>query len=162
MGALLATLAAAAPPNARVCELGTGAGVGLAWIVHGLGERADVTVFTVDTNQEMLATVVTAGWPGYVEFVCDDGAHAVQEFAPLDLVFADAPGGKLAGLDATIDALAPGGVLVVDDMDPSLHADDGYLEAIAAVRERLLGDPALAAAELDFASGVIVATKRRA
>lgn len=161
MGALLAALAAAAPSNARVCELGTGAGVGLAWIVHGLGERDDATVYTVDTNQEMLATVATAGWPGYVEFVCDDGAHAVQEFAPLDLVFADAPGGKLNGLDATIAALAPGGVLVVDDMDPSLHADDGYLEPLAAVRERLLGDPALVAAELDFASGVIVATKRR-
>ena len=111
--------------DARICELGTGAGVGLAWIVYGLGERDDATVYTVDTNQEMLATVATAGWPGYVEFVCDDGANAVQEFAPFDLVFADAPGGKIEGLDATIAALAPGGVLVVDDMDPALHADDG-------------------------------------
>jgi predicted O-methyltransferase YrrM len=160
VGALLATLAAAAPWNARICELGTGAGVGLAWIVYGLGGRDDVSVYTVDTNQEMLATVATAGWPDYVEFVCDDGAHAVVEFAPLDLVFADAQGGKLDGLDRTIAALAPGGVLVVDDMDLSHHADDGLSEAIAAVREHLVGDPALVAAELDFASGVIVATKR--
>jgi demethylmenaquinone methyltransferase/2-methoxy-6-polyprenyl-1,4-benzoquinol methylase len=160
VGAFLAALAAAAPSNARICELGTGAGVGLAWIVHGLGERDDATVYTVDTNQEMLATVATAGWPGFVEFVCDDGARAVADFAPFDLVFADAPGGKLEGLGSTIGALVPGGVLVVDDMDPSLHADDGLSDALAEVRERLLSDPALVAAELDFASGVIVATKR--
>jgi predicted O-methyltransferase YrrM len=162
VGALLATLAAATPWKARICELGTGAGVGLAWIVYGLGQRDDASVYTVDTNQEMLATVATAGWPGYVEFVCDDGAHAVMEFAPLDLVFADAQGGKLDGLDLTIAALSPGGVLIVDDMDLSRHATDGLSEAIAAVREHLLGDPTLVAAELDFASGVIVATKRPA
>ncbi|HXY95138.1 MAG TPA: class I SAM-dependent methyltransferase [Acidimicrobiia bacterium] len=160
MGALLGALAAAAPQRARVCELGTGAGVGLAWIVHGLGDREDATVYTVDTDQQLLATVAAAGWPGYVQFVCDDGVHAVAEFAPFDLVFADAPAGKVDGLDATLAALAPGGVLVVDDMDPALHADDGYLEPLAAVRERLVHDPGLVAAELDFASGVVVATKR--
>jgi demethylmenaquinone methyltransferase/2-methoxy-6-polyprenyl-1,4-benzoquinol methylase len=160
VGALLAVLAAAAPEGARIAELGTGAGVGLAWIVYGLGERDDVSVYTVDTNQVMLATVAAAGWPGYVQFVHDDGAHAVQEFAPLDLVFADAPGGKIEGLDLTIAALGAGGVLIVDDMDPSLHIDDGLLEPLASVRERLLGDPALVVAELHSASGVIVATKR--
>ena len=160
VGALLAALAASAPRTARICELGTGAGVGLAWIVHGLGDRDDATVYTVDTNQEMLATVATSGWPGYVEFVCDDGARAVSEFAPLDLVFADAPGGKIDGLDATIAALSPGGILVVDDMDPSLHSEDGYRDVLAGVRARLVSDPALVAAELRFASGVIVATKR--
>jgi len=136
--------------------------VGLAWIVHGLGIRDDVTVLTVDTDQEMLATVATAGWPDYVQFVCDDGSHAVAEFAPLDLVFADAPGGKFDGLEATIAALAPGGVLVVDDMDPSQHHDLAYRESLDAVRDRLLGDPALVAAELDYASGVILATRRAA
>lgn len=160
VGALLSALSAAAPLHARICELGTGAGVGLAWIVHGLGDRDDATVYTVDTDEELLATVTTAGWPAYVEFVCDDGAQAVTQFAPLDLVFADSPGGKIEGLDATIAALAPGGTLVVDDMDPSLHVDDGYLAPLAAVRERLVGDSALVAAELGFASGVIVATKR--
>ena len=84
----------------------------------------------------------------------------MREFGRFDLVFADAAGGKLEGLDGTIDALAPGGVLVVDDMDPALHADDGLLEPLGAVREQILADPSLVAAELDFASGVIVATKR--
>ena len=115
-------------------------------------------VLTVETKEQWNSFV--AGWPDFVEFVHADGATAVRGLAPLDLVFADAPGGKLEGLDGTIAALAPGGVLVVDDMDPSLHADDGYLDAIAAVREQLLSDPTLVAAELDVATGVIVAAKR--
>ena len=53
-----------------------------------------------------------------------------------------------------------GGVLIVDDMDPARHADDGLLEQLGAVRDQILADPSLVAAELDFASGVIVATKR--
>jgi predicted O-methyltransferase YrrM len=160
VGALLASLAAAAPRDARIAELGTGAGVGLAWIVYGLGDRDDASVFTVDTNEELLATVAAAGWPDYVQFVHDDGAHAVREFAPFDLVFADAPGGKLEGLEGTIDALAPGGVLIVDDMDPARHTEDGLLAQLGQARDQILSDPSLVAAELDFASGVIVATKR--
>ena len=75
-------------------------------------------------------------------------------------MFADAAGGKLDGLDVTIEALNPGGVLIVDDMDLARHADDGLAEPLGAVREQILGDSSLVAAELDFASGVIVATKR--
>ena len=160
VGALLASLAAASPNNARIAELGTGAGVGLAWIVHGLGERGDASVYTVETDTSLLSTVAAAGWPGYVQFVHDDGAHAVRELAPFDLVFADAVGGKVEGLDRTIDSLAAGGVLLVDDMDPARHADDGLLKQLGVVRDQIFADPSLVAAELDFASGVIVATKR--
>ena len=138
----------------------TGAGVGLAWIVYGLGERDDASVFTVDTNEELLVTVAAAGWPGYVQFVHDDGAHAVREFAPSIWCSRTRLGGKLEGLDGTIEALAAGGVLIVDDMDPARHAEDGLLAQLGAVRDQILGDPSLVAAELDFASGVIVATKR--
>ena len=77
-GALLSSLAAAVPAEGRILELGTGAGVGLAWL------------------------------PGLGRF---------------HLVFVDAPGGKLEGLDRSIAALEPGGVLVVDDMDLAFHED---------------------------------------
>ena len=66
--------------------------------------------------------------------------NAVREFAPFDLVFADAAGGKLDGLDVTIDGARPGGVLIVDDMDLARHADDGLSEPLGAVREQILGD----------------------
>ena len=162
VGALLASLAAAVRPHGTIVELGTGAGVGLAWIVHGIGARTDLTVYTVDIDPALLSTTATAGWPRFVHFVEGDGARLVRELAPVDLVFADAAGGKIDGLESTIDALRPGGMLVVDDMDPARHEPDGLLGAINAVRAALVEHPDLVTAELDFSTGVVIATKRGA
>src|SRR6185436_2966715 len=40
VGRTLAVLAAAMPPNGKILESGTAAGVGTAWIVSGLGSRS--------------------------------------------------------------------------------------------------------------------------
>ncbi|HEX3453283.1 MAG TPA: class I SAM-dependent methyltransferase [Gaiellaceae bacterium] len=161
VGALLASLAAATPDGCRIVELGTGAGVGLAWIVHGLGARVDARVTTIDVDRELQADVADDPWPPYVDFVCADGSEAVAHLAPIDLVFADAQGGKTEGLDRTIAALAPGGVLVVDDMELTRHGDDGLALVIGAVRDALVGHPDLVVAELGYSSGVVLATRRR-
>ena len=162
VGRLLAVLAAAVPPKGRIIELGTGSGVGVAWLVHGLGARADVRVTSVDTDTRLLDAVHDGEWPEYVELVEGDGATVVRERAPFDLIFADAPSGKVDGLEHTVAALAPGGVLVVDDMDPDLHADDGLLDAIATVRRLVMTDPRLQAVDLAWSSGIIMATRRTA
>lgn len=161
VGALLAALAAAVPPNGRIAELGTGAGVGLAWITHGLGDRADVEVVSVELDDTLREAVAAHPWPAHVRLVGGDGAEQVAARAPFDLVFADAPGGKLDGLEHTIAALAPGGILVVDDMDPAGHDDDELVRVLARVRDDLVADPRLVASELDASSGVILATRRR-
>ena len=61
---------------------------------------------------------------------------------------------------AVIDALRAGGLLIVDDMDSSLHENDDLHDAINRVRKVLVEHPDLVTAELDFSSGVVVATKR--
>jgi demethylmenaquinone methyltransferase/2-methoxy-6-polyprenyl-1,4-benzoquinol methylase len=161
VGALLAAMAAAVPPRGRILELGTGAGVGLAWLVHGLGSRDDVELITVDTNAQMQSQVQQTMWPVPVSFVLGDGAVVANQLGRFHLIFADAPGGKIVKLQRTIDALEPGGVLVVDDMELSLHDHDPPLrDALALVRERLLSNDRLVCAELDFSSGVVVAVKR--
>ena len=50
VGQLLAALAAHLPAGARVLELGTGTGVGTAWIASALLPRTDVTVLTVEKD----------------------------------------------------------------------------------------------------------------
>ena len=161
VGRLLAALAAAVPDGGRVLEIGTGAGVGLAWLVHGLGARSDVEVVTVELDDEVRQTALSVPWPPWVRFESGDGAEAVGRLGQFDLIFADAPGGKLSGLDRTVAALRRGGVLVVDDMDLTRHDDEQLRSALAGVRHRLLGDARLVCAELSFSSGVIVAVKRR-
>ncbi len=58
-------------------------------------------------------------------------------------------------------ALREGGVIVVDDMDLTRHADEQLRSALAVVRHRLLENAELVCAGLGFSSGVIVAVKRR-
>ncbi len=161
VGQLLAVLAAGVRPDGRILELGTGAGVGLAWIVSGLGERDDVAVVTVDTDAELLSEVRQSRWPGFVRFVHGDGAEEVSRLGEFDLIFADAPGGKLTNLEGTISALRPGGMLVVDDMDPALHAEDGLREPLREATLTLLSDPRLLSVECPVSSGVILAARRR-
>ena len=160
VGELLAVLAASSPRGARILELGTGTGVGLGWVVYGLGARNDATVLSVDTDEVLLAATRVAAWPAWVEFLCGDGAQVVRERGPFDLIFADAVGGKLDGLDVTIASLAPRGVLVVDDMDPAPHTSDGLVAPLREVRDTLMSHTELVATEIAYSSHVIVAVKR--
>ncbi len=57
-----------------------------------------------------------AASPPHVRFVLGDAADLVATLGKFNLIFADAPGGKLFKLRRTVDALAPRGVLLVDDM----------------------------------------------
>ena len=160
VGELLSLLAAAVPAGGRILELGTGAGVGLAWLVAGLGARTDVALVSADVDQDLQQATRSAGWPQYVEFVLEDGAEVVKHSGRFDLLFADAPGGKLTGLDASIAALAPHGVLAVDDMDLARHDDPELRTALAGVRETLVSHPDLVTVELDHGSGVVLCVRR--
>lgn len=159
VGALLAVLAASTPQGGRFLELGTGVGVGLAWIVHGLGARRDVEVISVDLDPAVQAIAAEEPWPAFVRLEQGDGAEAVGRLGRFERIFADAPGGKLTGLDRTLAALAPAGVLLVDDMDLSRHEDARLLRLLPRVREQLLAAPDLAVVELAASSGIMLAAR---
>lgn len=161
VGRLLAVLAAAVPPDGRILELGTGAGVGTAWLVHGLGVRTDVKIITVEIDQVTASAATEAPWPGYVSLIVGDAVEIARSSGLFDLVFADAPGGKWDGLDVTIAALRPGGHLLVDDMSPAAFVDSKHELKTAEVRARILGDPSLASVELAWSTGLILSTRHR-
>jgi predicted O-methyltransferase YrrM len=153
-GPLLAVLSAAVPPGGRILEIGTGAGVGLAWLVEGLAGRTDVEVRSVERDARVGKVAAAGDWPDYVALHEGDVLELIDSLGTFDLIFADAEGGKWHGLDRTIAALAPGGHLLVDDMGT------GHQET-ARVRETLLGHPGLTAVELACGSGLILATRNR-
>jgi predicted O-methyltransferase YrrM len=159
VGRLLAVLAAHLAAGARVLELGTGAGVGTAWIVSGLLPRDDVSVLTVEKDARMAALAAQAGWPGFVTLRHEDALETLASPGSFDLIFADAQGGKWEGLDLTIAALGPHGLIVVDDMTPTPGWDAGQGARQEAVRRALLTSPLLRSAELDHGSGVILGTR---
>lgn len=153
-GPLPAVLAAAVPPGGRILEIGTGAGVGLAWLVEGLTGRTDVEVRSVEHDPHLAKLAAAADWPENVSLHEGDVLELLGTLGTFDLIFADAEGGKWHGLDRTIAALAPGGHLLVDDMAT------GH-EQTARVRETLLGHPGLTAVELPCGTGLILATRNR-
>jgi demethylmenaquinone methyltransferase/2-methoxy-6-polyprenyl-1,4-benzoquinol methylase len=159
-GSLLAVLAAAVPANGRVLELGTGTGVGTAWIVHGLRERDDVEVVTVEIDAATAALAAQYRWPPQVGLLTGDALEVTRRAGRFDLIFADAQGGKWEGLDATVAALRPGGQLLVDDMTPGEFADEHHARKTAEVRSRLLGHPDLVSVEIAWSSGLILSTRR--
>ncbi len=160
VGRLLAVLAAQLPDGARVLELGTGTGVGTAWIVSGLLPRTDVAVLTVEKDPRTAAVAARGDWPSFVELRHGEALDAVERGGPFGLIFADAPEGKWHGLDRTIAALGRPGMLIVDDMTPLPGWTDSHRAAQERVRRTLLTAPELTSVELAHGSGVILSARR--
>lgn len=160
VGRLLAVIAAHLPARARVLELGTGTGVGTAWITSGLLPRTDVTVVSTEKDPATAALAARGDWPGFVDLRCADALTVLGKAGEFDLIFADAPGGKWEGLDRTIAALAPHGMLIVDDMAATPQWGAGQHARQQEVRQALLTSPLLTSVELHHGSGVILSTRR--
>lgn len=68
VGRLLAVLAAAVPSGGRILEIGKGVGVGLGWLVHGLGARTDAQVVSVELDADIQGMARSVAWPDWVRF----------------------------------------------------------------------------------------------
>ncbi len=160
VGRLLTVLAAHLPARAKVLELGTGAGVGTAWITSGLLPRTDVAVTTVESDRQMADLAARGEWPSFVSLHYGDALGLLGEGGGYDLIFADAPDGKWHGLDRTVAALGPHGMLIVDDMAPMPDWPGTQRAEQSRVRQELLAAPELISIELAHGSGVILGTRR--
>jgi predicted O-methyltransferase YrrM len=160
VGRLLASLAASAPEGGRIMEIGTGVGVGTAWITTGLGRRNDVEVMSLEINRQLSDAARSWPWPGNVRVVNADAFDVIKACDKFDLVFADAVPYKYDCIEDTINLLRPGGFLLVDDLKTKM----GRAEANArkdALRHLLLHHPKLQAVEFEWSSGVILASAIR-
>jgi len=130
--ALLRTLAA----GRDVAELGTAFGEGAA--AMAATARRVVSV-ELDHDRAEAARGRLAGVAN-VELLEGDCYELLRGRGPFGLVFAD--GGRPLDWEAILALVAPGGILVKDDLTPGLPVDGD------PVREFLLRDPRLVAAEI--------------
>ena len=146
----LLQLLAAQRGRTRVAEIGTGCGVGAAWLLSGLDPGVPFLTVELDGSRAAAAAELLASDEN-ARVLHGDWRDVLAAEAPFDLLFAD--GGKAKQQGDVIRLLAPGGTLVVDDLTPGRAAFD-------PVRDLWLGHPRLLAAELSVSAreAVIVGT----
>jgi predicted O-methyltransferase YrrM len=157
-GELLRLLAAGVGPGI-IGEVGTGCGVGLAWLATGAVPEATLVSVEHDTGRAAAAGALFADLPN-VTVVAGD--WRVLPGAPFDLLVLDG-GGQGKGTEEQLAPqrwLRPGGLLVIDDFTPLTGWPPMYEGRPDAARLRWLRHPRLAAAEVRIApdSATIVAT----
>jgi predicted O-methyltransferase YrrM len=158
-GRLLAVQAAHLRPNAKVLEIGTGVGVATAWLVSGLGSRTDVDVLSVERDDTLSGAAREYRWPSYVRIETADTATTLADHSDtFDLILADASASTLDNVDAIIDASRSGGMLILTRNAVSAPGEPaGFLTTLL---ETVLHHDKLVAVDIDWSSGVLIATKR--
>lgn len=155
VGRLLHVLAASRGRE-RVAEIGTGTGVGAAWIVSALLPRIPFFTSELDDERAAAATALFADDPN-VHVLAGDWRELLPPEAPFDLVFFDAAKQAQPQTDGelVVGLLAPGGIAVLDDLTPGRAGPD-------PVREFWLGRPELIAVEVltTRENATIVAVRR--
>lgn len=159
-GRFLAMLAAGCP-SGGIAEMGTGAGVGAAWIASAMPPDCSLVTVELDPGLASAARSLFAGDPR-VEVVTGDSRAVLSGRGPFDLLFADGGTGDYDGL---VGLVRVGGRLVMDDVTP-LHAlpEDSPFRDSDPKREFFFGDPRLVSAEVvlpDVRNSLLVGTRTR-
>lgn len=161
VGSLLRLLATVVR-STRVGEIGTGCGVGAAWLASGLAPGAELFTVEADEQRAKAAEKLLAASPVHV--IRGDW-HELLSLAPFHLLFADVGNAKQGEPALVLEALAPGGIVVLDDFTPEEAWDEQQRARWSdgdPVREFWLNHGALVASELRVnpTSSVIVAARR--
>ena len=159
-GALLKALAAT-KPGGRLLELGTGTGMGTAWLLAGMDAAATLTSVDVDPTFQVVAREMLGADPR-LTLVVNDAAKFMRKQTPAsyDLIFADAVAGKYEALDETLALVKTGGLYIVDDLLPQSNWPKGHAVKVPVLLNRLSADPRFVLTTMEWASGVAIAVRK--
>jgi predicted O-methyltransferase YrrM len=146
-GRFLAMLAASCH-HGRIAELGTGVGIGSAWMASAM--PADCTLITteIDPARAAAAARVLAA-DERVRVLTGDWASLLPLLAPFDLIFADAGVRNQQQFGGLVSMLKPGAHIVMDDVTPiAALPPDSPLRDRDAKRDLFSGDRRLLATEV--------------
>jgi len=160
-GRFLAMLAAGCR-GGRIAELGTGAGIGAAWLAGAMPADCTLVTAEIDPARAAAAAQVLAG-DERVTVLAGDAASLIAARGPFDLIFADAGVRDAESFGALVGLLKPGGRIVMDDVTPvaALPAGSPFRERDVK-RELFAGEPGLTWTEVvlpDLANSLLVGTR---
>jgi predicted O-methyltransferase YrrM len=150
IGIFLAVLASS-PPGGRIAEIGTGFGVGAAWLLSGMDSAASLVTVEIDRVRAGAARDVL-GSDDRVTVIADRWQDSLPGFPPFDLVFVD--GGYVEHLandpritDMVVNLVSVGGQLVLDDLTAETEWPDDWRHHLDPKRELAFRHPLLVGAE---------------
>jgi len=161
-GSLLRTLAAS-KPSGRFLELGTGTGVGTAWLLAGMDERSRLD--SVENDAKVLEVARRhLGHDPRVTFHLADGEAFLAQSAPLhfDFIYADTWPGKFTHVDLALSLLKVGGIYFIDDLLPQASWPEGHAPKVPALITELETRPGFVATKLAWASGLMMLVRTNA
>jgi len=98
-------------------EMGTGAGIGLAWI--SLVASSDTRIVSIEQDEPRASAVRDLFANDERVTVVHGDALDLADHGPFDLVYCDAGPGKIDNQDVTIGMTKPGGLIYLDDLGPT-------------------------------------------
>jgi predicted O-methyltransferase YrrM len=150
IGRLLALLAAARPAG-RFGEIGAGCGVGAAWVVEAMGPEATLVTTELDEDRAAAVGRLFADVPN-AHVLQGDWHELLPPEAPFDLLFFDGGYWKKGDVPAesgqVLELMAPGGIVVIDDLTPVGLWPEDWRENGDPVRDYWLGSDAVVSAEI--------------
>ncbi len=159
-GSLLRTLAAG-KQRGTLLELGTGTGIGTAWLLDGMD--AGATLDSVDNDAAAMAVAARhLRADRRLTLHLRDAAEWLQEAGgrQFDLIFADTWAGKYHVLDQALALLKPGAFYMVDDMLPQPGWPPEHHEQARRLLSTLEQHPELNVCRLHWGTGLVIATRR--
>ena len=157
---LLRTLAASKPAG-RFLELGTGTGLSTAWILDGMDGASSLV--SIDNAKEFLAIARNfLHGDKRLQLVETDGEEWItnNKAQKFDYIFADTWHGKYFLLDEVLSMLNKGGLYIIDDMLHQPNWPEGHDEKVSKLIDDLEIRKDLVLTKQNWATGIIVATKR--
>jgi predicted O-methyltransferase YrrM len=159
-GGLLRTLAAT-KPGGNILEVGAGVGVGTAWLLAGMDANATLVTLEIDEEAVDIVRRVFADEP-QVAVVHTDATVWLEAYdgPPFDLVFVDTTVTKFDRRDLLLRCMAPGAILVGDDLVPGPTWTEQHPARVERFLDEIGREPDLVVTLLEWASGLVVAARR--
>jgi predicted O-methyltransferase YrrM len=161
VGQFLAMVAAGCG-GGLIGEIGTGTGIGSAWMASAM--PLDCALVTVEIDEQRAnAAAALFDADRRVTVLAGDARVVIPPLAPFDLLFADGGWRDPAGLGSLVDLVRVGGMLVMDDVAPAgLLTAESPLMGGELKRSLFFGDPRLVSTEVvlpDLRNALLAGTR---
>jgi predicted O-methyltransferase YrrM len=158
---MLLQLLAASKPGGRFLELGTGTGVGTAWLLSGMDAASTLISIDPDEDMQAVAQESLGNDPRLRLMACDAAGYLWRQPKKcFDMIFADAIPGKYEALDEALAIVKVGGYYVIDDMLPQPNWPEGHGDKAEDLLKQLAADSRFFMLPLPWASGVAVLVRK--